>query len=181
MTSSIFLPQGTWGQSLTGINSSPLISWPVVCVVVSQPFVLLLWEPLVIVSESPYKIYISSTSCFCTVHHSVFAVQQRTLVSHQSAVCLIAAASALSWSRWCLLPWVVLLLDSYVVKDWEQRLRCLCYWAGCRFGSRTAKPVTLTRWHKRGYKCCFAIISLFLKGRESCNASLCTVNWETVV
>lgn len=42
MTSSIFLPQGTGGQRLTGINSCPLISQPVRCLVVSQPFVPLL-------------------------------------------------------------------------------------------------------------------------------------------
>lgn len=66
MTSSIFLPQGTGGQRLTGINSCPLISQPVRCLVVSQPFVPLLWEPLVIVSKSSYRIYISLPSCFCS-------------------------------------------------------------------------------------------------------------------
>lgn len=99
MTSSIVLPPGTWGQSLTGINSSPLISRPVVCVVVSQPLVLLLWEPLVIVSEiikytfPPLPVFVRlsvvccTSQCLCTLV-SINRLRLRLCCGHDGARCL---------------------------------------------------------------------------------------------
>lgn len=126
MTSSMFLPQGTEGRRLTGINSRPLISRPVRCLV------SLLWEPLVIVSKSSYRIYIPlpflflfGSPCF-TVHHNLLTVQWGTLecpISRHLTLCLWQFSLQLSVGAAMLphCPRAVLLLEPSVVKYWEQR------------------------------------------------------------
>lgn len=99
MTSSIVLPQGTGGQHLTGINSSPLISWPVCCLVVSQPFHRVVRTSCHGIKELLWNIhsfaflFLFSSLCFNVHHHFFFffTVQWGTLewpVSRQLTLCL---------------------------------------------------------------------------------------------
>lgn len=96
MTSSIFLPQGTGGQRLTGINSSPLISRLVCCLVVSQPFRRIVRTSCHSIKELSWNmhslafLFLFSSLCF-TVHHNLFTVQWGTLecpISRHMTLCL---------------------------------------------------------------------------------------------
>lgn len=73
----MFFPQGTGRQRLSGINSSPLISWPVCCLVVSQPVLRVVRTSCHWIKELLWIIH-SLTFLFLfgclgfTVHHNLF-------------------------------------------------------------------------------------------------------------
>lgn len=88
----MFFPQGTGRQRLSGINSSPLISWPVCCLVVSQPVLRVVRTSCHWIKELLWIIH-SLTFLFLfgclgfTVHHNLFySTMGDTWVYHQQTL-----------------------------------------------------------------------------------------------
>lgn len=126
-------PSGDRGTSLTGINSSPLISQLVCCLVVSQPFRLVvrtsrysIKEVFLLYAFLCLPVFVQDPELYCT-SQPFYSTMEGTWVSHQQTLDTVSVAvSSVRSPLPPAFPRAVLLLEPCVVKYWEQRWYAAC-------------------------------------------------------